>query len=459
MGDRDVLGIYNPGNLISRFDGLRRGGWHFCTPSRQNAAALRRTVPFTAPSRLGDSPTTIGAGDRLGNASEGHIRALKGYRVSPVLAQQSVREITLTGRTFADVLDSATWAVFKSGYTYPWGADGDHLKTEEWVRRVLSIGYTMVTADVSDFIKTECYFWKRDAIGNAYRKLPELRRKYFEKKYLMKPIHIVSGEHIIFSEDELARTVVIYGEALRLALKLYQVCESSEIDFELSIDETPFPTTAQAHVFLAMELLEGGRSIFSIAPRFAGDFQKGIDYIGKVETFEKSLRVHHQIARTLGYKVSIHSGSDKFSIYPSIGSITEGMFHLKTAGTNWLVALRVMAEKRPEFFRRLYTQAQDKFKAARAYYHVAYELDQCPSLVNITDDKLSGLFENPAVRQLLHITYGEVLRSDAFREVLYCELSHFCDHYWDALARHMGNHLDALGIPTVSGTNGAEFFE
>ncbi len=453
MGDGDVLGIYRPGNFLTRFDGLRRGEWYFCSLTKRNAAELRRTLPFTAPSVLGNFSTIFGAGDRLGNATGGHLRVFKDYKVSPVLAQQSEREITRAGRSFVDVLDSATWAVFRSGYDRPWGADGDHLKTAEGVRRVLSIGYTMVTVDVSEFIKGECCSWKNTEIRCGYRELSESRRKNFEKNYLGKPIHLVTGERIIFSEEELARTVLIYGEALD-ALKLYQVCESMNkggaFDFEISIDETPFPTTGQAHVFLAKELMRGGRRIYSIAPRFAGDFQKGIDYIGKVATFEKSLRIHHSIARTFGYKVSIHSGSDKFSIYPSIRTITKGTFHLKTAGTSWLIALRVMAEERPIFFRKLYTEALGKFKAARVYYPATPEIDQFPSLDNIADDELSSLFESPEVRQLLHITYGEIFRSRVIREGLYRALSQYRNHYWNALARHLGNHLEALGVPRVS---------
>src|SRR4030042_883158 len=74
---------------------------------------------------------------------------------SPVPAQQSLRELTLTSRTYEEVLDASTWAVFREGWRDAWGADGDHLKTAEWVRRGLALGDTMITADVSDFIHGE----------------------------------------------------------------------------------------------------------------------------------------------------------------------------------------------------------------------------------------------------------------------------------------------------------------
>lgn len=80
---------------------------------------------------------------------------------------------------------------------------------------------------------------------------------------------------------------------------------------------------------------------------------KGIDFIGDIDLFNKELNIHSQIADYFKYKLSIHSGSDKFSIYNSISQITNQRFHLKTAGTNWLEALRLIAKVKPDLYEEI----------------------------------------------------------------------------------------------------------
>ena len=92
-----------------------------------NAAALRQHFPWCAPRSLRKERTTIGCGDRLGLATTGHIRAARKVAVSPVLAQQSMRELTMTKRTFRGVVDDACFMVFCADYRDGYGADGDHL--------------------------------------------------------------------------------------------------------------------------------------------------------------------------------------------------------------------------------------------------------------------------------------------------------------------------------------------
>ena len=89
-----------------------------------------------------------------------------------------------------------------------------------------------------------------------------------------------------------------------------------EIDYEISIDETETVTSPLRTFFVANELTLAGVEVTSLAPRFCGEFQKGIDYIGDVEQFERELREHALIAEHFGYKLSIHSGSDKFKVFP-----------------------------------------------------------------------------------------------------------------------------------------------
>ena len=117
--------------------------------SAENAAVLRQFFPFARPAKLPKGIPSFGCGDRLGLANPGHLRALRGYRVTPVLAQQSIRELNLTGRTFGQVIEAGSWAVLQEGYDAGFAADGDHLKTLDEVKQALAAGVSMITLDLS----------------------------------------------------------------------------------------------------------------------------------------------------------------------------------------------------------------------------------------------------------------------------------------------------------------------
>ena len=455
-----ALGIFGSSGVLKGFEGEAvnlaggsdedQGRALICPLSHANAAALRRAFPFTAPSPLCDQEVTFGVGDRLGVAGPGHLRVISRYRACPILAQQSVRELDLTGRDYEQVLDASTWAVFQEGYERPWGADGDHLKSEEWVRTALDIGFTMITADVSDYIRKE-YAAKSDGeVGEAYRQLEGSYRRRIEDTYLSMKVDLDTGETIRFSREVLVRTALIYGRAMEHAWRLYRagVEEKGEgaFDFELSVDETETPTTPEAHVFVALEAKEMGMKIASLAPRFVGEFQKGIDYIGDLKEFERTFATHAALARKFGYRISVHSGSDKFSAFPAVGKLTRGRFHIKTAGTNWLEAVKVIAVKEPELYRKLHGAALERFGKATSYYHVTTNLNNVPPLSEISDAGLPGLFDNPDSRQLIHITYGELLRDEEIGREFFAALHKHIEEYWEALEAHIGRHLETLGV-------------
>src|SRR5690606_12602301 len=110
---------------------------------------------YTKPRAFGTKIATIGLGDRLGLASPGHIKTIAGRNIRPILAQQSIRELNLTNRTYEDVLDAAAFAVFQEGYKDGWGADGDHLKTTADIEYALGLGFSMLTLDASEHIDNE----------------------------------------------------------------------------------------------------------------------------------------------------------------------------------------------------------------------------------------------------------------------------------------------------------------
>lgn len=418
--------------------------------THENACVLRKLFPWSAPTRVLGKERSFGVGDRLGIATPGHIAVFKAYDAYPVLAQQSMRELTLTNRTYEDVLDCATFTVYRDGYEKGFGADGDHLKKAEDVRYALDLGYTMITLDCSDHIRNDVAGMSDAEVNAAYQKDAGL-----EEIYLGKSFDVGEGITISFDEMALRRIILVYGAAINFATEIYETFFKDgkyNADFEISIDETLTPTTPLEHFFVANELVRRGVHFETMAPRFCGEFQKGIDYIGNLEQFTEEMTVHSQLARHFGYKLSIHSGSDKFSTFPIIGEKTRGIFHVKTAGTNWLEAMRVVAMVDPKLYREVHAYALEAFDEATKYYHVTTDLTKIPPLSEVSDAQLPEYFDWNDARQLIHITYGLILSrknadgSFTFRDKLYRLWQENESTYTAALMRHIGRHLDLLGV-------------
>lgn len=227
------------------------------------------------------------------------------------------------------------------------------------------------------------------------------------------------------------------------------------IDFEISIDETKTVTKPDSHFFVANELIRQNININSLAHRFIGEFQKGIDYIGNLESFESDFRSHAMIAEYFDYKLSIHSGSDKFSAFPIIAEHTNGLFHLKTAGTNWLEAVRVLAKHDPELFRSMHEYALEYFPVAQSYYHITPNLEEISPLEEMADIDLPQYMEDENARQLWHVTYGVLLTAEdeagnrLFKDDFFAMLDAYEDAYTASLVRHIGKHLNTLRIPEL----------
>lgn len=440
--DADYLSVsgINPG-----FSGEMANGAFLAPLTHENAAVLRKVFPFTAPRPVLSELRTFGVGDRLGIATPGHLRVFEEYDAFPVLAQQSIRELNLTKRTFADVLDSVSFAVFREDFQRGFGADGDHLKTDEEVEYALGNGYTMITLDCSEHIRNDVAAMTDEQVDAAYRPHAEWEALYSGKTFS------VEDQQVTFEPRDFRRACLIYGAALDHAVHIYEThIKGKPVDFEISIDETMTPTAPAQHFFVASELLRRGVKFATIAPRFCGEFQKGIDYIGDLKQFEDELRVHAAIARSLGYKLSIHSGSDKFSVFPVIGRLTRGNFHVKTAGTNWLEAMRVVAMTEPGLYREVHAFALGAFHEATKYYHVTTDLGKIAALKMLTDAQLPDLFDQNDARQLIHITYGLILNEKnddgayRFKTRLYrCWREHDA-LYYDRLESHIGRHLALL---------------
>ena len=189
-----------------------------------------------------------------------------------------------------------------------------------------------------------------------------------------------------------------------------------------------------------------------MAPRFCGEFQKGIDYIGDVDRFRVEFATHAQIAEKFGYRISVHSGSDKFSIFPYVGQLTNGRFHLKTSGTSWVEAVRVIAECDPALFRRMVHYSCGRYPEAKAFYHVTGQVEKVPDVDAVADTELPYLLDETDTRQVMHITYGFLLQEkDAegryvFRDDIYRTLRQHKKELDDTISRHIRKHLVGLGV-------------
>ncbi|UCC63359.1 MAG: hypothetical protein JSV36_21940, partial [Anaerolineae bacterium] len=197
------------------------------------------------------------------------------------------------------------------------------------------------------------------------------------------------------------------------------------------------------HFYIENELRRMGVKWVSLAPRFVGRFEKGVDYIGDLAKFEAELAQHAAVARYFGgYKLSLHSGSDKFSVYPIVTRHTDGLVHLKTAGTSYLEALRVMAQVEPAFFCQILSLARDRYEKDRVTYHVSAQLARVPLAEDLTDADLPDLLEQFDARQVLHVTFGSAL--DRFGDRLKRALQEHEQVYYTVLETHFERHLAAF---------------
>lgn len=422
-----------------------------CPTDHANAAALRQALPWLQPTRLG-LDLSVGCGDRLGLATPGHVQALQetlraapGAAIRPIFAQQSIREMERTQRTPTDVLDDATWGAFQAGWRGPVGADADHLKTVEHIDLCAAAGFTFFTIDPGAYVDAEADAAGAAAIARKVEGLPwadlesspaDLRARYGGRRFDLE------DRRIELDYTAVSRAAAKYGRAVAHVARLYRHLVARGIPFELevSVDETETPTSLVEHVYIASELRRLGVRWVSLAPRYVGRFEKGIDYIGDLTALAEALAGHAAVARALGpYKLSLHSGSDKFSVYPLVASATRGLAHLKTAGVSYLEALRVVAEVEPALFREIVALARRRYPQDRASYHVSADLARVPEIVGLADDDLAGLLDDRDARQVLHVTFGSVLA--AYREPLLMALRVHEDEHYAALVRCFTRHL------------------
>ncbi len=386
-------------------------------------------------SPLGLKPS-FGFGDRMGLATPGHIAAVTGTRFAPVFAQQSVRENMRTGRTLNQVLDDAKRAVEAAGWDSPWGADADHLKTVQDLPGFVDAGYTFFTVDPGEHVDNAA---DTDPLAVLKQKSHGLDWSELEEIYISKTEEHGFG---VFEKESLLRAVVKYGKAIRHSVFMYQrLSEMKEVfDFEVSIDETDAPTTALEHYFIANELTRKGVKFTSLAPRFIGSFEKGVDYIGDIDALDTELARHAAVTALFdNYKISLHSGSDKFSVYPLMVKHWGERLHVKTAGTSYLEALRTLANEEPDLFAKIWALGLERYAIDRQTYHVSAEISKVPKGI-----PLPALLDDFHAREILHVTFGSALMK--YGKEIHAAVRNHSNGYLDHLTRHFKKHLGLLSL-------------
>lgn len=435
--------------------------WLLLGRGAHKAAQIYQSTMTTndQPSLLGLQPT-FGFGDRLGLATPGHIASLKHGRLLPILAQQSVREMTRTQRTPEEVMAAARKGIAEVGYQGVWGADADHLKTREDVFNLAEAGFTFFTIDPSAYVDNGADVLVGESLmkaaqqvvsSGAFESLSEVESLYSGKSF-----DLGFGAPLRLEGESLLRAVVKYGKAVDYAGKMGawigEARAGRGADIEVSVDETDSPTTPAEHLFIAAELRRRGVKAVSVAPRFCGEFEKGIDYKGDLVRFEEELKIHAAIARVFGpYKISVHSGSDKFRIYPIVAAVCGDLLHVKTAGTSYLEALRVVARVDAALFAEIVAYSRGRFDTDKATYHISATLDAVESGAGLNARDLERIYlDEDGGRQILHVTFGSVLtlgkdsRGKNFKEGIMSVLEGNPGLHSEILEGHLGKHLRLL---------------
>lgn len=370
---------------------------------------------------------TFGVGDRFAHQALAQLRAFqklaaRGVDVIPVW-NKSNREHTFIGSEPQSVYDAAKQAVAAAGWTKGWHVDADHIRLET-VDRFLSCS-DFFTIDVADSIGKPA---SASDVAAFVEKHAELRG----------PLTIAGIERpLSLNRDELTRIVSKYLLAVQDAARIYRhIAErkggATAFIAEVSMDETDAPQTPPELLVILAMLAGENVAVQTIAPKFTGRFNKGVDYVGDLAQFEKEfdddLAVIAHAVRAYGLpanlKMSVHSGSDKFSLYPIIRQAlarTGAGLHLKTAGTTWLeecIGLCEAGGEGLELVREIYAYALDHVDEFCAPYAAVIDIDRAklppPSVVNgWTGSEFANALRhipshprfNAHVRQLLHVSF------------------------------------------------------
>jgi len=292
---------------------------------------------------------SVGTGDRFAHQAKAQLQACvqalaHGIEVIPVW-NKSNREHTIIGSEPASARQAADAAVKALAWAHPYFLDADHI-TLETVGRFLD-SCDFYTIDVANFIGQPT---QGDDIDSFVKRHPEL----------LGHIQLEGTDELLaISAGDLRESARKFFAAIKKAGEVYRRIEKSKgkgnFIPEISMDETDRAQSPIELLIILAAIADEGVPIQTIAPKFSGRFNKGVDYVGDVAQFEREMALDlaavayavRQYGLPDNLKLSVHSGSDKFSIYPAIYATMKKFdagVHLKTAGTTWLEELIGLAE-------------------------------------------------------------------------------------------------------------------
>lgn len=365
---------------------------------------------------------SFGTGDRFGKEGKGQLKAIielkeLGVAVTPVW-NKSDREHKTVGSQPESVEKEARIAVRDLDFQDNFLVDADHINLETVNRYINSSDF--FTIDVAQYI------------GRKGEPSDEEKFLAFFKKY-EEGIQLTKDKRILFKSSEIEKMLHAFLFPMKKASEVYfHIKENKNGKFftEVSIDEVEEPQSPAQLFFILAALAFYGVPVNTIAPKFTGNFYKGIDYEGDLDRFKEEFEEDIQVLKFAiqefdfpeNLKLSVHSGSDKFSIYPVINKLIKKHnigLHLKTAGTTWLEEAIGLAESEGDAFRfikELYAEALQRFEELTENYAEVLDIDtdRLPgpdsfqsgkAFANaLRHDQESDHF-NPHFRQLMHCAY------------------------------------------------------
>ena len=367
---------------------------------------------------------SFGVGDRFAHQAAAQLRAFEkarelGVEIVPVW-NKSNREHTFVGSEPSSVTAAAKAAVEAADWTYGWHVDADHIQLKT-VDRFLECS-DFFTIDVADYIGGKADAADVDSFVKKHRDLIGE--------------HEFAGVMCVISESFLQSVAQKYLSACHAAGDIYRHIgnHKGEANFiaEGSMDETDQPQTPSELLVILAALADQKIALQTIAPKFTGRFNKGVDYVGDLKQFTSEfnadLAVLKEASRRFGLpsnlKLSVHSGSDKFSIYPVIREAlarTGAGLHIKTAGTTWLEELIGLCEAGGdglELTKEIYGYSLEHVDELCAPYASVIDIDrkQLPdqaAVAQMNGETLAATIRhipgdprfNASVRQLLHVSF------------------------------------------------------
>ncbi len=369
---------------------------------------------------------SMGIGDRFGHQGRAQLTAFvsaakRGVHVTPVW-NKSNREHLIVRSKPAAVRAEADDAVSELGWTGAYRVDADHIGMAT-VDHFLSVS-DFFTIDVAEFIGQGSHESGADDLLKLLRKVG------------LRPAIAGLSTPVELTHEKITDIAHKYLAAVKEAGRVYRHIEKARgrenFITEVSMDETNHPQTPEDLLVILAALACEGIPVQTIAPKFTGRFNKGVDYQGDLAVFERAFNddlavvafaaLHFGLPEEL--KLSIHSGSDKFSIYAPINKTVKRMncgLHIKTAGTTWLEEIAGLAAVGGDgltFARELYAGAMDHLDELCTPYASVIDIDRTalPSLQKVkslTGEAFAAMIRhnlqcpayNPSVRQLLHVAY------------------------------------------------------